>query len=52
MTDIQLYISPFISLGQSVLRINPGQPQNNQNFQGSLISVRSIQKGNQHAGTS
>ena len=30
----------LINLAQSVVRINPGQGQNNQLFEGSLVSVR------------
>ena len=31
-------------MAQSVVRINPGQGQNNQLFEGSLVSVKSIEK--------
>ena len=34
----------LINLAQSVVRINPGQGQNNQLFKGSLVSVKSIEK--------
>ena len=34
----------LINLAQSVVRINPGQGQNNQLFEGSLVSVKSIEK--------
>ena len=34
----------LINLAQSVVRINPGQVQNNQLFEGSLVSVKSIEK--------
>ena len=33
-----------INLAKSVVRINPGQGQNNQLFEGSLVSVKSIEK--------
>ena len=31
-------------MAQSVVRINPGQGQNNQLFEGLLVSVKSIEK--------
>ena len=31
-------------MAQSVVRINPGQGQNNQLFEDSLVSVKSIEK--------
>ena len=34
----------LINLALSVVRINPGQGQNNQLFEGSLVSVKSIEK--------
>ena len=34
----------LINLAQSVVRINPGQGQNNQLFEGLLVSVKSIEK--------
>ena len=34
----------LIHLAQSVVRINPGQGQNNQLFEDSLVSVKSIEK--------
>ena len=34
----------LINLAQSVVRINPGQGQNNQLSKGSLVSVKSIEK--------
>ena len=34
----------LIHLAQSVVRISPGQEQNNQLFEDSLVSVKSIEK--------
>ena len=41
---IDIIISFLIDLAQSVVRINPGQGQNDQLFGGSLVSVKSIEK--------
>ena len=41
---IDIIISFLIDLAQSVVRIDPGQGQNDQTFGVSLVSVRSIEK--------
>ena len=38
----------LINLAQSVVRINPGQGQNYELFEGSLVSVKSIEKVTSH----
>ena len=40
---IDIIMSLLIDLAQSVVRINPGQGQNDQTFGVSLVSVRSIE---------
>ena len=41
---IDIIISFIIDLAQSVVRISPGQGQNDQTFGASLVSVKSIEK--------
>ena len=44
LIDIDIIMYFLINLARSVVRINPGQGQNNQLFEGSLVSVKSIEK--------
>ena len=41
---LDVFIYFLINLLQSSLRTNPGQGQNTQLFEGSLVSVKSIEK--------